>query len=114
MTANRPAEHWRPVPSTPGYEIDRHRQVRSVERVIIRSNGSPYRVRERLLRPMLHRQSGLWYVKLTVGVRGRCQTLYLSDRLIEHVFGIEDARHESRLRRTDFSAARHQRRKAAS
>ena len=43
-------EHWRCVPGWDGYEISTLGRVRSVDRVITRSNGVPYRVRGRVLK----------------------------------------------------------------
>lgn len=73
---------WRIPPEFAGsYEPDESGQhVRSIERTVIRSNGSPYRVRERLLKPRLHKQSGLWYVRLATGRRRRYYTLYEARR----------------------------------
>jgi hypothetical protein len=73
---------WRIPPEFAGcYEPDETGEdVRSLERVVIRSNGAPYTVRERLLKPMLHRQSGLWTVRLATGRRGRYYTLYEARR----------------------------------
>ena len=74
------------------YGLDETGQhVRSIERVVIRSNGSPYRVRPCLLKPMLHKQSGLWYVRLATGRRGRYYTLYQNRRTLE-----QKRRHQTR------------------
>jgi hypothetical protein len=84
------ASEWRPVPIpdvSDSYEINEDLVVRSVERTIIRCNGSPYRVRERLLKPTLHRRSEVRYVRLATGRRGRYRTLYLNRRTLEQVFG---------------------------
>lgn len=94
------ADEWRPVPGAPGYEVSRARQVRSLERVLIRRNGSPYRVRARVLRPMRQPQRTGWYVKLGVGQRGRCRTIYLSDRFVERIFGATDEHTASSCPRT--------------
>jgi hypothetical protein len=73
---------WRIPPEFAGsYEPDETGEhIRSIERTVIRRNGVPYTVRERLLKPMLHRKTGLMYVKLAVGARGRCYTLYEARR----------------------------------
>jgi hypothetical protein len=44
-------EHWLPVVGFKFYEVSDHGQVRSLERVVIRSNGSLQRIRSRILKP---------------------------------------------------------------
>jgi hypothetical protein len=73
-----PQTRWRIPPEfASSYEPDETGQhVRSIERVVIRRNGSPYSVRERLLKPTFHKWTGLRYVRLATGQRGRYFTLY--------------------------------------
>lgn len=49
-----PDDGWKPVPGFEGrYEVHRQGAVRSVEHVVMRSNGIPQRIRGRLLKPSL-------------------------------------------------------------
>lgn len=80
------AEHWLPIPGSDWYEISDRGNVRSVFHVVIRRNGSPYRVRPRVLKPMLHRHTGLIYVTLAVGRRGCKRTVYMH-HLVAELFG---------------------------
>lgn len=58
-------EVWKPVPGYEGeYAVSDHGRVRSLDRVVIRSNGAPTHVRERVLRPGLHKLSGKRVVAL--------------------------------------------------
>jgi hypothetical protein len=61
---------WLPVVGWEGwYEVcDRPPQVRSLDRVITRSDGRPYRARGRVLRPGLHRNS--WVKTVTLARAG--------------------------------------------
>jgi len=62
------AEQWRPVPGAPGYEVSDQGRVRSVPRVVLRSNGSPFTVKGCILRPQVKR-SGHLKVELRAGSR---------------------------------------------
>lgn len=69
---------WRIPPDLrESYTVDPTGQhVISRERTVVRRNGVPYRVSEHRLKERRHQPSGLPYVKLATGVRGRCKTLY--------------------------------------
>jgi hypothetical protein len=59
-------EDWTPVRDYTGlYEIHRDGRVRSVRHVVMRSNGTPYTVRRRILRPMRQAVSGYSIVVLS-------------------------------------------------
>jgi hypothetical protein len=79
------AEEWLPIPDS-FYEISNRRRVRSVDHVVVRRNGYRCCVRGRLRRISVDRRSGLQYVTLALGRRGRCRTAYIH-RLMEEVFG---------------------------
>jgi len=51
MTFRSEVEVWRPVASCEGYEVSSMGRVRSIARTIVRKNGHPMRVKERILRP---------------------------------------------------------------
>jgi NUMOD4 motif len=52
-------EHWRPIAGWEGfYEVSDRARVRSLDRVIIRSDGRPYRAKGRVLCPQRHRGAG--------------------------------------------------------
>jgi hypothetical protein len=78
-------EIWLPVPGFKGaYEVSDNYRIRSVRRVIVRSNGYPYRVAPRVLRPKTHYPSGLQSVTLACG--GEQFNVYIH-RLVREVFG---------------------------
>ena len=56
--------NWRPVRDFPGYEVSDTGVVRSVERVVVRSNGWPQTIAQREVRPQRkscgHLQVRLW------------------------------------------------------
>lgn len=58
---------WRAVPDFPGYEVSDDGRVRSLDRVIIRSNGRPLPVRGRTLRPHPAKDGGYPIVNLHRG-----------------------------------------------
>ncbi|MFI8590108.1 NUMOD4 motif-containing HNH endonuclease [Dietzia maris] len=62
------AERWKPIPGYEGhYEVSDAGQVRSLDRVITRSNGAPYPTRGRVLSPSDAHPSGHLYVHLMAG-----------------------------------------------
>jgi hypothetical protein len=77
-------EEWRPIPGCVGYSISSHARVRSDERVIVRSNGWPMPVMERILRtdPV---------GRVTFSCEGRQQRFYVTD-LVAQAFSVEPAR----------------------
>jgi hypothetical protein len=81
---------WRDIPGFEGeYKLGwdgREAYVRSLDRTVIRGNGSPYRVRGRLMRFTTHRVTGLRTVKLATGQRGRHRCLYVHV-LVRETFG---------------------------
>jgi hypothetical protein len=79
------AEEWLPIPDS-FYEISSRGNVRTVNHVVVRSNGYRYRVQGRLRRITVDRRDGRRYVKLATGRRGQYRTLYIH-RLMEDVFG---------------------------
>jgi hypothetical protein len=59
-------EQWRPVPNYEGaYEISNLWRVRSVKRVVMRSDGRAYTVKARILRPRMQNRTGLEIVALS-------------------------------------------------
>ena len=79
-------EIWRPIPRHAGYEVSNRGNVRTVNRLVVRSNGIRYTVAARSRRISVDRRCGLRYVKLATGRRGRYHTVYLH-RLMAEVFG---------------------------
>jgi hypothetical protein len=74
-------EQWRDIPQYEGfYEVSDHHRVRSVDRVIYRSNGMRYTAKGRVLRPALH---GRWVRCVTLARAGhtenRCVHLMVRD-----------------------------------
>lgn len=79
-------ERWLPIPDHAGYEISDHGNVRTVNHLVVRSNGLKYTVAARNRRIGVDHRCGLRYVKLATGRRGRYHTVYLH-RLMAEVFG---------------------------
>jgi hypothetical protein len=79
-------ERWLPIPGHEGYEISDHGNVRTVNHLVVRSNGIRYTVAGRIRRIGVDRRCGLRYVKLATGCRGRYDTVYIH-RLMAEVFG---------------------------
>jgi hypothetical protein len=79
-------ERWLPIPDSSFYEISSRGNVRTVDHVVVRSNGYRYRVQGRMRRIAVDHRCGLRYVKLATGRRGRYRTVYI-DRLVNDVFG---------------------------
>jgi len=80
-------EEWRPIPGFEGrYEVSSYGRVRSVKRIVVRSNGMRYTVKDRIRRICVDKRNGSRYIKLATGVRGRYHTVYMN-RLMADVFG---------------------------
>jgi hypothetical protein len=85
------AEEWRAIPGFQGrYEVSSHGRVRSIDRIVVRSNGYHYTVRGRLRRICVDKRDGLQSVALATGQRGRYHTVYVH-RILAEVFGHEEA-----------------------
>jgi NUMOD4 motif len=80
------AERWRPIPGSGWYEISSHGNVRTVDHITVRRDGSKYPVRGRLRRVCVDKRDGLKSVKLATGTRGRYRTVYIH-RLMAELFG---------------------------
>lgn len=79
-------ERWLPIPASPGYEVSSTGRVRSLDRILTRSNGWPYHVQPRLMRVSVHHITGLRQLRLATGVRGKHRTVY-PDALVRELFG---------------------------
>lgn len=80
-------ERWLPVPGfESAYAISNFGRVRSLDRLVVGSNGYRYRVRGRLRRICIDQRDGLAYVGLATGRRGHYRQLYIH-KLVEAVFG---------------------------
>ena len=64
------AGQWRPIAGWEGfYEVSNRGRVRSMPRTITQSNGRPYRVRGRILKPTPHRR-GSWPLAVSLARNG--------------------------------------------
>jgi hypothetical protein len=78
-------EQWRPIAGYEGfYEVSDRGRVRSLDRVIIRSDGRPYRAKGRILRPQRHPPS--WVVTVTLARRGEREQRCVH-KLAQEAFG---------------------------
>lgn len=57
---------WKEISGHPGYEAGSSGHIRSVDRVIMRSNGIPQTVKSRVLRPAVMKKSGHLQVSLSL------------------------------------------------
>jgi hypothetical protein len=79
------AEQWRPIAGYEGwYEVSARGRVRSVDRVIIRRDGSPYRAKGRVLRPQRHSSS--WVLTVTLARCGHTLNQCVH-KLVQEAFG---------------------------
>lgn len=79
------AEIWKPVVGYEGqYEVSDHGRVRSVARVVLRKNGSPYRVAPKVLSTHAH-EGGYPRVGLRGG--GRSRLVYVHRAVLEAFVG---------------------------
>ncbi|MCV7004138.1 NUMOD4 motif-containing HNH endonuclease [Mycolicibacterium alvei] len=87
-------ERWRPVPGW-GYEVSDLGHVRSVDRIVARSDGSTQRVLGRMIRPTTHRSG---HLRVMLHRNGKRATRYVH-RLVLEAFsgpappGMEMCRH---------------------
>jgi hypothetical protein len=90
---SRPAmtETWKDIPGFENqYQVSSEGRIRSLPRIILRSNNSPYTVQGRILRVKRHCVSGLLTVALVQGRRGHQHCAFVH-RLVQSVFGEEAA-----------------------
>lgn len=81
---NSDSERWAKIPGYENsYAVSSTGRVKSLERQVMRSNGSPYRVREKILRPMLQEPYG--YRIVVLSDRG-CQRRYFVRKLRREAF----------------------------
>jgi hypothetical protein len=80
------AEVWRPIRNWPGYQISSRGHVRGIERTVIRSDGTKYRVRARVLKVGNDSRSGRPVVKLSKPPRGGGRPCFV-DSLARQAFG---------------------------
>ena len=71
------SEEWRPVPDWPEYQVSSEGQVRSVERVVMRSNGIAQTIGAWMLAPATMKKSGHQQVALSRGGRSKTVTVHV-------------------------------------
>jgi hypothetical protein len=79
---------WRNIHGWPGYQINQDGQVRSLARVITRSNGIRYRIKGRTLKPMMTKggTTGHTYYIVTLSDHGHQERHYVH-KLVQDAFG---------------------------
>ena len=82
------AEVWVPVRGAAGYEVSDLGRVRSVARVMVRSNGAPMRLREKILRPIPTMHG---YHVVTLSLRGVHQQTTIHKLVAYHFLGPANA-----------------------
>lgn len=86
LTLPELAEHlgvWKPIPAYPGYEASSDGRIRSVSRVIMRSNGVPLSVPTRLLTPHRRKSNGYCTVHMRINNTDVTRTVH---RLVAAAF----------------------------
>jgi hypothetical protein len=84
-------EQWKDIPSFEGaYQVSSEGRIRSLPRIVIRSNNVAYTCQGRVMRLKRHRVTGLVTVGLATGARGECRWVYVH-RLVADVFGDQEA-----------------------
>jgi hypothetical protein len=82
----REKETWKDVVGYEGsYQVSDKGRVRSLRRVIIRSNGSPQYIHGRIIKPCAHQSYGHLFVALKI--RGRKRNFYVHRLVLEAFVG---------------------------
>lgn len=80
-------ELWRPVKGYEGmYEVSNYGKVKSVERVVLRSNGREYLVRSRILKQYMTKPKGNKKPRLMVHLSAEVDKYFLVHRLVAEAF----------------------------
>jgi hypothetical protein len=85
-------EVWKAIPSFPGYEASSAGRIRSVDRVIIRSDGTARRVQGLVLQPGINRNG---YPKVSMSIDGKRYTREIHPLICEAFWGPRPPGHEA-------------------
>lgn len=91
------AEEWMTIEGYGGaYQVSNHGNVKSVERTVIRSNGRPYHITERMMKPVIDNKG---YVRVHLNDNGKTKFVPVH-RLVAMAF-VENAEHKPQVNHID-------------
>jgi hypothetical protein len=77
-------ERWRDIPNHPGYQASDHGRIRSINRLLLHSNGRTQRRRGKILKPFPNDKG---YLRVGLSIRGLIKFRYVHDLVLEAWIG---------------------------